>query len=113
MTGSSVVRTFRGMYQEDYLLRQIKQLVEAVAGLEEDEAAEHADLDDALRRTLGLGVELLDRLPPEAIRSLVRKGDTHDEQRLELVVRTLEALGRGESAVHAARRNKAAALSGA
>ena len=98
------------MYQEDYLLRQIRDLVQALSNLQaEDESAQH-ELDEALQRTLGLGLDLLDRLPAASIAGIVARGDANDGRRLCLVADALEALAQSDHPLAAVRRAKAREL---
>lgn len=98
------------MYQEDYLLRQIRELVRALSDLQDDDHAAAGQLDAALQRTLGLSIELLDRLPSASIVTMVRRGDTNDPRRLCLVADALEALASPPGPVAHARRKKARAI---
>ena len=81
------------MYQEDYLLRQIKGFVDGLAHIvDEDEAVEEAHINDLLRGALGISIDLLDSLPATALAPLVRRGDAHDQARLEALAVTLDRL---------------------
>ena len=81
------------MYQEDFLLRQIKQLVAGLAKIAEDDpAAEHASIDDLLRSSLGMSIALIDRLPASAILQVLAKGDANDAHRIEALALLLEQL---------------------
>ena len=52
------------MYTEDYLLRMIRQLAEAVARWAGSGAAEdRGDVETSLQQTLGLSLMTLDALP--------------------------------------------------
>lgn len=100
------------MYQEDYLLRMIRNLVAAVARLRQrDSEEERLDVEGGLKTVLGLSIDTLDALPAQALISILSEGDDLAAERLGCVVVALEGLAEvADGPLAEARRAKASAL---
>lgn len=97
---------------EDYLLRQIRAVIETIAALIRGEG-EAAELDAEIQRGFGLNLATLDLLSAPSLAQVMRTpGDPRGAERLRGVAELLEALA-GQapgSALAAQRRRKAAQL---
>lgn len=99
------------MYQEDYLLRMIRQVAEAIGGWRED-TAQRVAVDQALQAATGLSLRTLDALPASALLAMAQRAgdDGLVNQRVLAMVEVLEAWTAIEPEGADARRAKAAAL---
>ena len=97
------------MYEDDYILRQIRQLGQAIARLLRGETVDQRELDTVAREALGLELATIDALPIDALLALATPGDDRAADRLRAMASLLEATAEagpdGE-----ARRAKARAL---
>ena len=101
------------MYQEDYLLRMIQRLAEAIAGWRDrGEAAQQAAVDQALQAATGLSLPTLDVLPASALLAMARNNadDELVKQRIRAIVDALEAWTAIDPEGAPPRRDKAKAL---
>lgn len=101
------------MYQEDFLLRMIRELAEAIAGWQDaDDAAQRIAVDQALQAATGLSLRTLDVLPASALLAMARRSsdDGLVNQRLRAMVEALEAWTALEPDGAEPRQVKAAAL---
>lgn len=100
------------MYTEDYLLRMIRRIAEAVgrwlrSGSPEDRAA----LDVEVQSTLGLSIATIDKLPAVALIGALGTTDGLGRQRLAACADLLEALAATPDVrLSSQRRAKATAL---
>lgn len=83
------------MLREDWLLRQVAALVQLVARLLHGKAADH-EAEAACAATLGMDLDLIERLPVPTILSLLTTADGLDAERclaagLGLCIRALRA----------------------
>ncbi len=97
------------MYQDDYLLRQIRMFVNGLAGIQ-DEDAQEFDVDAALQSLCGLGVETLDSLPAGAVFALLTANEHNAFERVNAVADYLEAMSANETYLSDRRFAKAQAL---
>ncbi|MEQ1564397.1 MAG: hypothetical protein ABMA64_02080 [Myxococcota bacterium] len=79
------------MYQEDWLLRHIRWLIEAIAKLARGEAVDPIELDAAVRAAVGFDLHTLDTLPTEALLALFDPTDDRSAERLRVVAAVLSA----------------------
>jgi hypothetical protein len=86
-------------FEKDFVMRQIRQLVQAIAQLvlrartEEQCAAGLEGIRTAVEKWLGMSPAMLDRLDPASVAQLVREGE---------VLRTLAWIVAQEGAIHEA-----------
>lgn len=97
------------MYEDDWVLRQIRQLGQAIARLLRGETVEQQELDTASREALGLDLATIDALPVDALVRLATPGDDRALERLRLMAELLEATAAAGPGGDA-RREKAGAL---
>jgi len=79
------------MYTEDYLLRMIRRLAEAVGRFLRGDA-ELGEVEGTLQECFGLSLATLDLLPAAALLGMLERGDTMGAQRVEAVADFLDAL---------------------
>ena len=88
-----------GEFEKDFVMRQIRQLVQAIAQLvlrartEEQCASGLEGIRTAVEEWLGMSPATLDRLEPASVAQLVREGE---------VLRTLAWIAAQEAAIHEA-----------
>lgn len=80
------------MYEDDFLLRQIRRAVEAIARRALGEKVERAEVDDAVRDAVGLDLDTLDRLPLPALLALHVPTDDRSAERLRALGQLLLAM---------------------
>jgi hypothetical protein len=79
------------MYEDDYLSRQLRKAIEALARLAGGQPVQAQDLDEAFRDAVGLDLRTLDKLPADALMALMVEGDDRGAERLRTVAALLEA----------------------
>ena len=105
------------MIRDDWMMRQIKQLAQALAGIAADVHAEanpqgsNDDLDGLARNLTGMGLSTVDRLPVVALAASV----SGDEVKREILIGLLrvaaeQAQKTGNTTLAAQRVEKASAL---
>lgn len=80
------------MYEDDWVMRQIRQLSQLLARVIRGEAVAERDLDTAIREATGLDLPTIDALPAEALVGLASPGDDRAVQRLLAMAEVLEGL---------------------
>lgn len=102
------------MQQQDWLLRIIEQIAEAIGAYLRGE--DRQQLEDAVQELAGLSLEQLDRMPAPLLVRMVRARPDGAERRLAALADVLDALGEAAQATDperaAALRTKASALRG-
>ena len=97
------------MYEDDFVMRQIRQLSQALARVLQGDRVEREELDAAVRAATGLDLATIDALPAEALLQLLIPTDDRSAERLAVMAELLEATAAPGPAGDA-RRAKAAAL---
>ena len=82
------------MYEDDWLMRQFRQLALVVANLARGERVEEDGIEAAVREATGMEATSLDALAPEALAGLLIDEDPRSRDRLLAVAQALEASNR-------------------
>ena len=80
------------MYEDDWVMRRIRQLSQLLARVLRGEAVAQRELDTAIREATGLDLPTIDALPADALIRLAVPGDDRAVQRLLAMAELLEAL---------------------
>jgi hypothetical protein len=107
--GPSEVRVYRDE-DEDHLMRQIRQFIEALAAHARGESRAQVQVDELVREAIGLKLRTLDLLSVDALASLGASDDPRWGDRMELMAVVLEQLAEREPEGAEERREKAWAL---
>lgn len=97
------------MYEDDYILRQVRQLGGVIARLVRGDQVDQQELDAAVRDAVGLDLRTIDQLPAEALVRLASPGDDRAVERLAVMADLLEAVAEAGPGGDA-RRAKARAI---
>jgi len=98
------------MYENDYLLRQIKAFVDGAVGAEDMQVEQQLDLGSTLEALAGISVHTLDSLPAPALYGMLTANEMMAAERVEAVATFLEAMSMHEPENKEARFDKAQAL---
>jgi hypothetical protein len=82
------------MYEDDWLMRQVRRLAEAIARLARGEVVEEQELEAAVRESTGMDLPTIDALPADAILALRVDGDDRSLARVWAIARVLAASDR-------------------